>query len=259
MISSLDNPQIKRVLRLRKEHRRKKAGLVLIEGQKEVSMAVSAGWRLSDVFYCPSQISDKQTVNWPAREIHAVSEKVFKRLSVRQGPDGLLALAQEPDTSPDKLKMGERSLVLVADNLEKPGNLGAIIRTADAAGLAAVFVTGEKVDIYNYNVIRASRGSVFALPVVKANRQELKKMLLKKGFSIITASPEAKKVYTQADMAGKAAIVVGSENQGVSPDWLGQETQAARIPMLGQIDSLNASVSAALFIYEALRQRSAQG
>jgi len=255
MIHSTDNPKIKHVIALKKENRRKKSGLIVIEGKKEVTMARQAGLKIKEL-YCLADSGQTETPNLVlADQVYKVSDKVFRAMSFRQNIDGYLAVAKEPAQTLDRLKPGPTPLFLVLNNLEKPGNLGAAARIADATGADALLVCDPQVDIYNHNVIRASRGSVFIVPVIKTTSQKALAWLAQQGVQIVVTSPQADQDYDQLDLKGSTAIVIGSENRGVDSIWLENDLTLAKIPLLGQIDSLNASVSAGVLLYEALRQR----
>jgi len=176
-------------------------------------------------------------------------------MSYRDTPDGLMALSPLVGKTLDELILPEKPLLLIAENLEKPGNLGTILRTADATGVDAVIVCGHKTDINNPNVIRASIGTLFFMPIVEASTEETLQWLKKQDIQSIAALPEAKQEYTAVDMRGGTAIVVGSEDEGLTPKWLTDATLKTSIPMLGKNDSLNVSTAAAILLYETVRQR----
>jgi TrmH family RNA methyltransferase len=177
-------------------------------------------------------------------------------MSHREGPDGWLGVFPIPQRSLDDLKLGESPLVIIAESVEKPGNLGAILRTADAAGVDALLVCDPRVDLWNPNVIRASRGAVFAVPTVEVDNASALAWLKSKGMQVLAATPSAEMSYTAVDLTRPSAIAVGTEDDGLSDFWLSNADLKVLIPMLGKVNSLNVSVSTALITYEALRQRS---
>lgn len=188
-------------------------------------------------------------------EVLTVQGNVFRKISYRENPDGYLAVFGIPERSLDGLRLGQPPLLLVADSLEKPGNLGAILRTADAARLDAVISCGKPVDLWSPNVIRASRGAAFTVASLEVDDNQAMRWLRNNGIRVIAASPSAIMRYTEADMSGPVAIAVGAEDAGLSAFWMEHSDIQVSIPMLGQVNSLNVSVSAALLVYECIRQR----
>ena len=170
--------------------------------------------------------------------------------------DGLMGIFSIPHTSLDDLKVGEVPLVIIAEAVEKPGNLGAILRTADAAGVDAILVCDPRVDAYSPNVVRASRGTIFTVPVVETTSAQALVFLQKRSIQVLAATPSAGAEYTQQDLRTPLAIAVGTEDEGLSEFWLSQADLKVKIPMMGKVNSLNVSVSTALIVYEAVRQRS---
>lgn len=255
MIISKDNHSIKKLIGLKKENRRKKAGLILVEGIKEVEMARAGGLPVLQVYYVPGMPCKQVMQKFKDADVYEVSKDVFAQLSFRQNPDWIMAVASQPDQGLDKIDIGVCPLLLVLDSLEKPGNLGAIVRTAEAAGVDAVIVCDKGVDIYNHNVIRASRGAVFSIPVLRSESKQTKEWLENKGLRIVVATPHTQNIYTDQDLSEPAAIIVGSEDKGVGKIWLGRGVREVKIPLVGKIDSLNVSVSAGILVYEAIRQR----
>ncbi len=253
-ITSLQNPKIKQALKLKKASKRRKEDLILIEGYDEIIMAMNAGIAIKTLFICPDYSGGKTPPATIPGDIINTSKEVFTKLSRREHPDGWLAMATPRYISPDKLKLSSLPLVIVLEAPEKPGNLGAVIRSADAAGADAIIVTEVKTDIYNPNVIRASRGAVFTLPAVATDNQSAAAWLSGQSIKIFAASGQAEKLYTDADFTGPAAIIIGTEHDGLSDFWL-KFAEKIKIPMQGKVNSLNASVSAGILIYEALRQR----
>jgi len=257
-ISSLQNPQIKEAAKLKDAKERGRQGLILIEGSREISLALAAGVKLEKLFYCqeyslgredPSLFADK-------KNIINVSPEVFKKLAYREHPEGFLAVARPKFLGLADVKLKDKPLVIIIESVEKPGNLGAILRSADAAGVDAVIVGDAKTDIYNPNVIRASLGTVFANQVAVSSTEKILRWLKEKKIKSFATLPLADKVYTKADYTGPSAIVIGTEDVGLSNLWSQKADEKIKIDMKGKIDSLNASVSLAVVLFEALRQRS---
>jgi TrmH family RNA methyltransferase len=184
-----------------------------------------------------------------------VSSPVFEKMSQRENPDGWLAVFPIPRVSLDDLKMSAAPLVIVAEASEKPGNLGAILRTADAAHVDAVLVCDPRVDAYSPNVVRASRGTIFTVPVVETKSTQALVYLHERGIQVLAATPSAEVAYTRLDLHGPLAIAVGTEDQGLSPLWMDHADLRIKIPMMGKVNSLNVSIATALIVYEVVRQR----
>jgi len=253
MITSIQNPHIKNVVKLRKASERKKQNLIIIEGQKELRLAQMAGLQFTTLYYS-SELAGQNNLESIA-VCEEVSKKVFLKISYRENPDGFLALAKPRHLSLERVKLSASPLIIVLENVEKPGNLGAVLRTGDAVRADAVIVCAPRTDIYNPNVIRASLGTVFTSQVLAGSSREIISWLKQKGIKIYASTPGGASAYTKADYHGPCAIVIGAEHSGLSDTWLEEADQRIRIPMHGQIDSLNASASAAVILYEAIRQR----
>ena len=255
-ITSLHNPVIKQIIKLRQAGERQRQGLIIIEGFAEIKLAIASGLSL-EIFCYSEDWADKERspVQIMNRELLAVSKEAFKKISYREHPDGFLALAKSFYLSLPDIVLGANPILLVIEAVEKPGNLGAILRSADAAGIDAVLVCDAQTDIYNPNVIRASLGTVFSDQIVICSTQQAISWLQKNKISIYAAAPQAKNIYAEADYRGATAIVVGAEHQGLSQTWLKAASQKIKIPMQGKINSLNASVSTAIILFEAMRQR----
>lgn len=251
-ITSVQNERVKRIIKLqRKASARREEGLTVIEGAREVSRAIENGWQPVESWICPELGGEKPG----AGECFQCSRAVFEKISYREGPDGVLAVGPLVGKTLAELKLSENPLVLVAEGLEKPGNLGALLRTADGAGADAVIVCDSATDLNNPNVIRASIGTLFYLPVAEATTEETVTFLKAKGIKILSAVPDAETVYADVDLTGPVAVVVGAEDTGLSDMWKHSADLNVKIPMLGKNDSLNVSVSAAILLYEAVRQR----
>jgi TrmH family RNA methyltransferase len=258
-ITSPQNPRIKQTLKLRDSRQRRRDNLMLVEGYDELSLALACGVRLTTLFFCPALFGDQSDLLAEVREAGAelieVSRSVFEKLAYRENPDGWLAVAPLPRQSLREIRLSARPLFIVAEAVEKPGNLGAILRTADAAGVDGVIVCDPTIDLGNPNLLRASRGTVFSVPVAEASSVEALAWLREQKVRVVAASPEGGVGYTEADFRGPTAIVVGEENAGLSLLWREGADLNIHIPMTGRINSLNVSVATALLVYEAVRQR----
>ncbi|WOO40786.1 RNA methyltransferase [Rubellicoccus peritrichatus] len=261
LLTSRQNPRVKALVRLRQRSEREKTGQFLIEGIRETSRALKAGYRISDLYFCPEQQKEHKTRTELSTEIEAkggqltqVSSEVFEKLSLRDGPDGILAVSSKPANVLDNLQLGTNPLILVVENVEKPGNLGALMRTADATN-AIVLAADPNTDFYNPHVIRNSQGAVFSTPHAAATSEDIFALFKEYNVQVAATSPDATKTLWECDFSGPVALAVGSEAHGLTAKWLNHAAINLRIPMLGQADSLNVSVSAALCLYEAVRQR----
>lgn len=261
MITSPQNPRVKQAVALREHRERSRSGLMLVEGYEEISLALDASGSLLRLFYCPELLRDSAEEDLATRarnrgaEILQVSERVFARLAYREGPDGWLAVFHALDTRLDRLRLDLNPLLLVAESVEKPGNLGAMLRTADAAGVDAFISADPRTDLGNPNVVRASKGALFSVPVAQAETVDVVRWLREQHVVIVVATPEAADTYHELDLSGGVAIVVGTEKEGVSASWLDNSDYRASIPMTGRVNSLNVSIAAAVLVYEAVRQR----
>lgn len=263
-ITSPHNPKIKDLVHLQKARVRREQGLIIVEGRREIELAIKSGQRIEQLFYCPDFFSSDEGFNFigaTSGEIiskyqgQPVAPAVFSKLAYKENPDGWLATFAAPALSLDGIKLSACPLVVVLEAVEKPGNLGAILRTAYAAGVEAVIVADPLTDIYNPNVIRASQGHVFTVPLVAAPREEVLAWLKEKKLEILSAALPAEKLYTEADLKKPTALVLGTEADGLSDFWLDSSNLLIKIPMRAGIDSLNLSVSAGIILYEAQRQR----
>ena len=256
-ITSLQNPRVKHIVRLRDEKRqRREDGLMLVEGYDEIQLALSAGHQPQTLFSAPELVSRQIQVDGAERI--TVNRAVFEKMSYRENPDGWLGVFPIPHAALDHVRLSEAPLVIVAESVEKPGNLGAILRTADAARVDALLVCDPRVDLWNPNVVRASRGAVFSVPTVECDSPSALEWLRRRGIRILAATPAADEVYSDIDLRAPVAIAVGTEDEGLSAFWLSSADVKVKIPMLGKVNSLNVSVSTALIVYEALRQRNQQ-
>jgi TrmH family RNA methyltransferase len=259
-IISPSNPRIKNVLKLKeKSSERKLQDLIVVEGLREILMAKENGFSIKTLFVC-EDIAGKKSKELVSSASHLVkiSKEVFHKISYRENSDGLLALVIPKHLRLKDLKLSVNPLLIILESVEKPGNLGAILRTADASGVDAVIVCDPKTDIYNPNVIRSSIGCIFSKQMVAASSEEVIKFLQEKKIKSYAAALTAKKNYAESDFAIPSAIVLGTEADGLSQKWLTSADEQIKIPMLGKTDSLNVSASCAVIIYEAVRQRMAR-
>lgn len=253
LITSAANPLIKELVALKTSNKRKKLGLIVLEGDREIELALSAGWTLETVFYCPEMFPTGEKI--PAHKTYTLTETLMEKVACSEHPRGVLATAKPKYSSLSNLKLNKYPLVIVLETVEKPGNLGAILRTAYAAGVDAVIVNDPQTDIYNPNVLRASMGRVFSVPTVVATRAETIAWLKSRKIKSYAAVTIANKFHFETNFKSGAAIILGAEATGLSETWLKAADEQIKIPMKNDIDSLNVSVSAAVIIYEAQRQR----
>jgi RNA methyltransferase, TrmH family len=256
-ITSLQNPRVKHIVKLRDDKRQRKADhLMLVEGYDEIQLALAAGHKPQTILSAP-ELASRQMDAVKAESI-TVSRAVFEKMSYRENPDGWLAVFPIPETSLDGLKLSEIPLVIVAESIEKPGNLGAILRTADAAHVDALLVCDPRVDVWNPNVVRASRGALFSVPVVECDNASALEFLRARTIRIVAATPSADVIYSNVDLRGPVAVAIGTEDEGLTDFWISNADVKIKIPMMGMVNSLNVSVSTALILYEAVKQRSHQ-
>lgn len=258
LITSTRNPTVKEVLKLQKSSVRKQRQVFVVEGKRELEKARISGYEFLQLFYC-SEIagegSEYYIKNFPAPEKTEVNAHVYSRLAYRGQQFGILAVGRMKTHSPDTFHPRPNGLYLAVENIEKPGNLGALLRTADAAGLDAVFVCDNQTDIYNPNVIRSSLGCIFTEQVIQASTAECIELFKKEGVQILSAALQDSRLYYESDFRESSVIVLGSEAEGLSEAWRENADGIIRIPMSGVADSLNVSVSAAILVFEAVRQR----
>ena len=261
-IKSLQNPLIKQAVALREAKERRESGLTLIDGVREIYRAYAAEVEIEKVLVCSALLRERQDQHvlglLKQRQVKIIEivESVFEKIAFGQRLEGLLAIARVPQRSVSDLKPAGNALYVIAEGLEKPGNIGAILRTCDAADVDGLLLVDSKTDLYNPNVIRASTGTVFSVPTAIANNQAIVDFLDRYKIKTCSLFPESAKSYTDIDLTGPMAIVLGSEDKGLSEFWRKQADMDMKIPMKGKADSLNVSVCAAIVIYEAIRQRS---
>ena len=261
MITSLQNTRIKDAVKLRSRRARTTQQRIIIDGLRELQLALTAQVEFQELFYCrplccneasQALLADMQQT---AAELLEVTESVFSKLAFGQRSEGIVAVATTPQNDLNQLTLGSNPLVAVLEGIEKPGNVGAVLRSADAAGVAAVIVTDEGTDLYNPNAIRSSLGAIFTVAVCSASSEEALVWLRRHDFSIFAARVDGAVDYAEVDYRGNAAIVLGNEAQGLSPLWQGEAIAAIKLPMRGQVDSLNVSATAAVLFYQAQLQR----
>lgn len=243
---------------------RDQTGLMLIEGIKELRLAIKGKVSLARLFYCEELFKGveegilTESVNCGAEPV-PVNIHVFKKMVYREDSGGLLAIAKQPGRTLKDIPLGKPPLLVVVEGIEKPGNLGAILRSADAAGVDGIIVCGRSTDLFNPNVVRASIGTVFTVPVVEATVPDTIAWLRNKEISVIATTPHTDILYFDSDLRGPAAIVMGSEHEGLSDRWLKEADLLVRIPMKGEADSLNLATATTILLYEAIRQRRKAG
>ena len=259
IITSAQNPKIKVLLALQeKSKERKKAGLFVVEGRRELLHCIEAGYEPYAVFFCPEIISEadlNEIADKCRCSFFEVPQHLYDKLAYRGGTEGIIAELHCKENNLESLKLPENPLVVVLEAVEKPGNLGAVLRSADASGVDAVIVCDPLTDMYNPNLIRSSIGAVFTVPVATATSADTIAWLNGKGIKIYTAQLQDSEWYYDTDMRGGTAIVMGTEATGLTDSWRKAADAHIKIPMLGKLDSLNVSVSAAILMFEAVRQR----
>lgn len=261
MITSMQNLKVKGAVKLNDRKERNATGLFLIEGYRELKRAADGNVAFQTLFICPAfflgtnenalidQIRNRGV------EVILCHEQVFQKLSYRDRPDGLLAIAVQMRHSLRDLPNRRDPFLVIAEAIEKPGNLGTILRSADAAGVDGVIVCDRCTDIYNPNVVRASVGTLFTIPVIEASSEEILSYLRQRNVKIVAATPSAQETFTTADLKGGIAIAVGTEQLGLSQMWMQAADLKVRIPMHGVADSLNVATATTLLLYEAVRQK----
>jgi len=257
-LTSAQNPKIKQLdLLQQKSSERRGKGLFVVEGKRELEHCIEAGYVIDSVFFCP-EIFKGELPDTGDAKIFSLSEDVYGKIAYREGTEGIIAEVKSRLCKLEDLQLKENPLIVVLESVEKPGNLGAVLRSADACGADAVIVCDPLTDLYNPNLIRSSIGAIFTVPTVACNSSEAIFYLKQKGIRILTAQLQDSSLYYDCDMKGGTAIVMGTESTGLSDIWRMEADAHIRIPMLGRLDSLNVSVSAAILLFEAVRQRQAK-
>lgn len=260
-ITSAANPLIKAAAQLRDARHRREAGLTLVDGAREVRRALDAGVEVVEVFVCEPLLAGVDAraaldaLEARAAPVHRTSEAAFAKVAFGERAEGLVAVIRPPSTALGDLHLPPDALLVVIEGVEKPGNVGAVLRSADGAGADAVIAASPRTDLWNPNVIRASAGTAFAVPVAAAPTDEVLAWLRAQTVRVIAARVEGARRYTDADLTGRVALVLGAEDEGLTDAWTGDDIEAISLPMHGVADSLNVSVTAAILLYEARRQR----
>jgi TrmH family RNA methyltransferase len=261
ILTSFANPRIRAAVALRDRRERERTGLTLVDGSRELRRALDAGVDVVEAFVCepllagPDARAALDLLRAGAAPVQATSEPVFAKLAFGERAEGLLAVVRIPSTALEAVTVPPDPLVLVIEGVEKPGNVGAVLRSADGAGVDAVIAASPRTDLFNPNAIRASAGTVFTVPLGAAATPEVLAWLRVNHVRIVAARVEAERLYTEIDLTGRVALVLGAETDGLTDAWTDGDIEAIRLPMLGVADSLNVSVTAAILAYEARRQR----
>jgi TrmH family RNA methyltransferase len=261
LISSLANQHIKNVVKLRQRSHRDELGLMIVEGYRELKRSLDNKHYPAELYFCKDLFQGEnegsliQRCTDAGASLFECTPPVFEKIAYRDRPEGLLAVAPQMLRSLAGLSIPENALLIVAEAIEKPGNLGTILRSADAAGVNAVLVCDKCTDINNPNVVRASIGTIFSVPVIETTTDEALTWLRTRRFQVVAATPHTEKLFWDVDLTGNTAIVVGTEQYGLSNVWLNESQLKVKIPMLGQADSLNVASATTILLYEAVRQR----
>ena len=257
-ISSLQNTKVKQLVALQqKSSERRKQGVFVVEGIRELQHCLNAGYTINSIFFCP-ELTDTGALSSLLSESIAsyeVSSEVYEKIAYRGSTEGVIAIVQSKQLALKDLHLSKQPLLIVLESVEKPGNLGAILRSADAAGADAVIICDPLTDLYNPNLIRSSIGAIFSVPCIACSSDDCINFLKQNNINILTAQLQDSKLYYDTDMTCGTAIIMGTESTGLTDVWRKAADAHIRIPMLGQLDSLNASVSAAILLFEAVRQR----
>ncbi len=265
-ITSLSNPKIKSVVKLRQRSHRDRASEMIVEGYREIKRALDHGYKPTALFYCEElwlkhenepSILDRCEANGAI--LYACSKLAFEKIAYRERPDGLIAIGPQVTVTLEDLSLPPDALVMVCESVEKPGNLGTMLRSADASSVSAVIVCDPCTDIHNPNVVRASTGTLFALPIAVATAEQTLAYLKANGFSILAATPHADNMYFQESLTGRVAICLGAEQYGLTKQFMEGADLRVRIPMFGTADSLNVSAAATILLSEVVRQRIVAG
>ena len=265
-ITSVKNPKIVRLLELQqKSAARRKSGLFVVEGRRELEHCLAAGYEVETFFVCNDgsikegektvKLSNREVVKLSDASTILVSPYVYEKIAYRGSTEGVVAIVRQKSHTLKDLTLTKNPLIVVLESVEKPGNLGAVLRSADAAGVTAVIVCDPLTDLYNPNVIRGSIGAIFTVPTIACTSEECIKYLQDNNIQILTAQLQDSNLYYDVDMTQPTAVVMGTESTGLTNQWREVANHHIRIPMLGKLDSLNVSVSAAILMYEAVRQR----
>jgi TrmH family RNA methyltransferase len=261
IITSRQNPRIKTVVSLRDRRDRDRTGKMIIEGYRGLFRAMEYQYPLEELYFCPEMFCGEnefaliERCRQAGAAIFQVSASAFGKMAYRDRPEGLLGVAPQVRRGLDELKLGENPFLLVAESIEKPGNLGTMLRSADGTGVDGLILCDRCTDLYNPNVVRASTGTLFSVPIAEASSAEAIAWLHRRGIQTLAATPHTDTIYTEVDLTGPLAIVVGTEQYGLSEDWMKRADLQVKIPMMGMADSLNVATATTLLLYEVLRQR----
>lgn len=257
-ISSVQNPFIKQIIQLQdKAKARKQSGTFIIEGQREIELATKGGYEVKTLLFCPelSGKAEKLKIEIAEHLKIEISKEVYQKIAYRDSTEGIIAIAKSKPLHLSDLKVGKNPLILVAEGLEKPGNLGALLRSADAANIDAVIIANPKSDMYNPNIVRSSVGCLFTRQIAVATSEEAIAFLKENNINIYCATLQDSATYHTQNYNEPCALVVGTEATGITEIWRQNSTKNINIPMQGVIDSMNVSVAAAILVFEAKRQR----
>ena len=261
LLTSAKNPKIKHACSLRGRRERDREGVTILEGYRELSRAHLLGIHIRECFFAPELFLGEneypllESLAKDDADVWQTTPEILTKLAYRDRPEGLIAIAEMKKKGLESIPVRKNGLYLVAETIEKPGNLGSILRSADAVNATGVIVCNRQTDIFNPNVIRASTGAIFSVPLAETSSEEAVEWLRRNGIRSLAATPHTDKIYTENDMTGPTAIVVGAEQYGLSDYWMKAADIQVVIPMLGKMDSLNVATAATLLLYEAARQR----
>ena len=264
ILTSLQNPRIKQIVKWRDRHDRDKDQVVLIEGYRALTRALAADFPIVDVYFCPELYQGSNegkllaALEKHGAKLTQVAPEAFVKITYRDRPEGLLGVGTQKHLKLQELPSVKTPFYLVAEQIEKPGNLGTMLRSCDAAGTDALILCDKRTDLWNPNVVRASTGVLFSMPIPEASSQEAFNWLKSRGVSIVAATPHTDTMYTDADFTQPVAIAVGAEEFGLSPLWMDNADIKVRLPMMGAADSLNVATATTILLYEVLRQRIAK-
>lgn len=260
-LTSLKNPKVKYVYKLRNRRFREKEQKTLLEGYRELTRSSEYGMKVLEVFYCPSMFLGEnefpllKELEEQGVKTYEVTEQILGKIAYRDRPEGLIAVAAIQSHTLRDIPIVENGLYLIAESIEKPGNLGSILRSADASGVNGIILCDKCTDIYNPNVIRASTGALFSVPLAECTADEAFNWIRENNIKVLAATPHTDNIHTDADMTQAVAIAVGTEQSGLSDFWMDNADIKVKIPMLGKIDSLNVATATTIMLYEAARQR----
>ncbi len=257
-IESVQNPFIKSLVQLQEKSKvRKQTGTFLIEGQREIDLALKGGYEIETILFLPGLFSEEQLNNITNKQLNIIeiSKEVYQKLAYRDTTEGIIAVAKTKSLALKDLKLSKNPLILIAEGLEKPGNLGAILRTADAANIDAVIIANPRTDLYNPNIVRSSVGCLFTRQIAVGSSEEIIAFLKENNINFYSATLQNSTSYHTQDYTKPTALVVGTEATGLTEIWREESTSNVIIPMQGEIDSMNVSVAAAILLFEAKRQR----